>query len=265
MRGYRSLILKKIEAHVPGLHVQRLRLHKHLPEVDALEMHSHPFAQLLCYLSGMGTMLAGGREYPVLPGFVAWVPSGIKHGFRESTGMRPVCLAVDMRLRPQPKLGVAQLNLSESSKIQHHLSELSQLKNPSSIESKLIAASSALSILDVAFRSLGFLPRESPAIPAFIKKFNDLALDPALKGESIAQLATRLGQQPDYLNRRFKQATGVTLHQHRDALRLEQCKNGLLEGRSVGEVGMESGFDDANYFSRWFKRQTGVSPSRFRR
>ena len=73
-------------------------------------------------------MLAGGLEYPVIARFVAWIPSGIKNGFSESSWMRTVCLAVDMRLPPPTETWRGQLNLAKSAKIQHHLSELSQFK-----------------------------------------------------------------------------------------------------------------------------------------
>ena len=112
--------------------------------------------------------------------------------------------------------------------------------SPLGIESveKIPRPSSAFSILDVVFRSLVFLPRESP----IYEKINDLALDPSLKSERIAQIAKRLGQQPDYLNRRFKKVLGLTLR-----LPTSWCKPvgtiypPRLEGRSVAEVGIHFG------------------------
>ena len=101
--------------------------------------------------------------------------------------------------------------------------------SPLGIESveKIPRPSSAFSILDVVFRSLVFLPRESP----IYEKINDLALDPSLKSERIAQIAKRLGQQPDYLNRRFKKVLGLTLRcQHRGANRLEQYTHPVSRG-----------------------------------
>jgi AraC-like DNA-binding protein len=34
----------------------------------------------------------------------------------------------------------------------------------------------------------------------------------------------------------------------------------LLKGGKMIEVGDRCGFPDANYFTRWFRRQTGVTP-----
>jgi AraC-like DNA-binding protein len=99
--------------------------------------------------------------------------------------------------------------------------------------------------------------------PGFIKSFTRLAADPGLQSESVGELARRLGQDPDYLNRRFKRETGLTLRQQRDAIRLEAGKASLLAGSSVGEAAEKAGFDDLNYFSRWFKRHTGMPPSHY--
>lgn len=265
MKPFRSLLLQTVRVQLEGLSILRLRLHRHLPEVDALERHAHGFSQLLCYLSGRGTLIAGENATEIVSGSVAFIPAETIHAFKEQKGHRPLCQAIDLQLRPQPAGTIAQLNHSEASKIRHHLSELSRLKAPDSMESRLLSASATLNIIDVQFRALGFLPRQAAPVPAFIRKFQTLAANPASAGVPVLELASRMGYQADYLNRRFKQATGLTLRQQRDSSRLERCKSGLLQGLPVGRVAEENGFTDANYFSRWFKRHAGMSPSRFAR
>ena len=243
----------------------RLRLHRHLPEVDSLKDHSHPWSQLLCYLSGTGTLVIRGKEYNITSGTVAWVPGRHRHGFREAPGRRPLCMGLDVRLTPQPPAQIALLNHTELMEIRRRLSELSRLKNPSAIESRLQASSLALAILDIQFRALGFLPRHAAPIPAFIKKFRTLAAQPDLAHASIPELADLTGYQVDYLNRAFKGATGLTLRQERDTVRLTQARMALTKAASISQAAAESGFDDVNYFARWFRRHTGKTPSAFRR
>ncbi|MFU8894591.1 MAG: helix-turn-helix domain-containing protein [Luteolibacter sp.] len=263
MKELKPLLLREIEVELPGLKVRRLCLNKHLPDVDALDHHSHRFCQVLCYLSGGGTLRAGGVEYRVFPGAVAFVPAGVIHGFRESTGRRPLCLVIDFEMDEEYAFCCAHLNQSESTRLRRELSELGRLRRPGASEARLRAAASALRILDLQLRAVGVLEREARAVPAFVKKFIRLASDMDTTGNSIAHLAHETGYQADYLNRKFKEVTGLTLIQQRDALRLDRAKLLIRRGLAVGDVAERVGFDDANYFSRWFKRHTGAPPSHY--
>ena len=51
---------------------------------------------------------------------------------------------------------------------------------------------------------------------------------------------------------------------YRNSLRLLYAKDYLLrEGYSVTDVAVKCGFEDINYFSRFFKKHTGVSPTKY--
>ena len=68
------------------------------------------------------------------------------------------------------------------------------------------------------------------------------------------------------LKRRFKAATGLTLIEQVQNLRVEEAK-GLLESekRAVDEISAEVGYEDPAFFRRLFKRRTGLTPSQYRR
>jgi transcriptional regulator GlxA family with amidase domain len=68
------------------------------------------------------------------------------------------------------------------------------------------------------------------------------------------------------LKRRFKIATGSSLIDYVQNLRVEEAKR-LLETGSmpVDEISVEAGYEDASFFRRLFKRRTGMTPSQYRR
>ena len=68
------------------------------------------------------------------------------------------------------------------------------------------------------------------------------------------------------LKRRFKSATGFTLIDYLQNLRIEQAKQ-LLESsdKSADDVSAAVGYEDASFFRRIFGRRTGLSPARYRR
>ena len=68
------------------------------------------------------------------------------------------------------------------------------------------------------------------------------------------------------LKRRFKTATGSTLIERLQNLRIEAAKQRLeLSHQPVDEISAEVGYEDASFFRRLFKRLTGLSPSEYRR
>jgi len=68
------------------------------------------------------------------------------------------------------------------------------------------------------------------------------------------------------LKRRFKAATGSSLMDRLQNLRVEEAKR-LLESsdRSADEISFAVGYEDASFFRRLFKRRTGLTPGQYRR
>ncbi len=68
------------------------------------------------------------------------------------------------------------------------------------------------------------------------------------------------------LKRRFKAATGLTLIDYLQGLRIEEAKRLLEAGeRPAEEVSAAVGYEDASFFRRLFRRTTGLSPGQYRR
>ena len=70
----------------------------------------------------------------------------------------------------------------------------------------------------------------------------------------------------DHLNRIFKKAVGTSIVKYRNSLRIEKAKAALSkESVPLSEVAFEAGFENYPYFSRLFKRETGLSPEKYRK
>ncbi len=69
-----------------------------------------------------------------------------------------------------------------------------------------------------------------------------------------------------YLSHLFKRFMGVSVGRYILKLRMEEAARLLSDtGMKISEVAARSGFHDPNYFSRAFKKETGLSPLQYRR
>ncbi len=81
----------------------------------------------------------------------------------------------------------------------------------------------------------------------------------------ISEIARSAHLSVSALERRFKKYLSRTPIQYLADVRLENARRALIESNlAIADVAFESGFADASYFSRRFKRKFGVLPSEFR-
>jgi transcriptional regulator GlxA family with amidase domain len=83
---------------------------------------------------------------------------------------------------------------------------------------------------------------------------------------AVARAVGQSGVPERTVKRRFKQATGLTLIDYVQNLRIEEAKR-LLETseRPVDDISAGVGYEDASFFRRVFKRRTGLVPLQYRR
>lgn len=272
MKFFRPLYLQNLDVSAGGIRCLQLQVNRHLHELDRVQSHSHDHYQVLIYLAGKGYQLLEEGGFSVRAGTVAFVPPHASHAFRETARSRPLCAVLDFQtdrgLNHRPSS--AQLPQRELMQIKEELSHLMRFaafeRGGSDCGPSLGSQGRILKILDLCFTSLGFKKYNSiPLSSPVVRSVNRLLQDPSNYHESLSVLSRRIGYQPGYLNRLLKESTGLTFGQTRSRKMVEQAEKLLGRGLAVSEVAERLGFTDANYFARWFKRQRGEPPSRWRR
>lgn len=82
---------------------------------------------------------------------------------------------------------------------------------------------------------------------------------------SVSDIAGSVGTSTSYLSRIFKESTGETIIRTINKKRIEKAKAYLKEtDLKVYEVADVLGFENVTYFSRFFKKHTGVSPKEYK-
>lgn len=83
---------------------------------------------------------------------------------------------------------------------------------------------------------------------------------------SVRSLSEKLYISKAYLSELFKQSTGISLLEYITMVKIERAKYLLLSGTLKNyEVADRLGFKDHEYFSKIFKKVSGLSPNEFRK
>ncbi|MFC0518050.1 helix-turn-helix domain-containing protein [Mucilaginibacter angelicae] len=106
-----------------------------------------------------------------------------------------------------------------------------------------------------------------------VSKFNDVlaayfknGLLPTQGLPSVNAIASQLNLSPRYLSDMLKQETGKTAIELIHIYLVNEAKNRLKgDYQSVSEIAYELGFENLPYFSRLFKKETGISPNQFKK
>jgi two-component system response regulator YesN len=108
--------------------------------------------------------------------------------------------------------------------------------------------------------TLGRTPRWSPLVARAITYIHENFG----RAMSLETTATALNISPNRLSRLFSEETGQGFSDYLIDYRIERAKEMLLQpGASIKQVSLSCGYPDPNYFSRLFKKVTGLTPTSF--
>jgi AraC family transcriptional activator of pobA len=252
MLAWSPILIQKIEIHALGFVLRKLQLNRHRDTEVA--PHGHGFSQLILFLTGEGIQTVGPRRRPARSGDLFVIPARTPHGFSVVGRSRPLCLVLDYELAGSGRVRAAHRTLSPAT-----LNELHALLSRVPRKGRL-TLSDYPTILAVVARLLEPPPVASSAAPTLFERLSE----PIRTTAPLRQIAREIGYHPDHLNRKLKREAGLGLRALRDRMRLETAQAALRSSPTIAEAATRCGFDDPNYFARWFRRQTGKTPRAFR-
>ena len=102
--------------------------------------------------------------------------------------------------------------------------------------------------------------------PAKESRFMEMLFDRQQVTDTVSGYAGRLEISPSYLNKLVRSQTRHSAMDWVEIARVNWAKNLLREGKlSIAEISKAIGVDDASYFTRFFRKVTGYTPSEFRK
>ena len=109
-------------------------------------------------------------------------------------------------------------------------------------------------------------PSGSPSLPGFkLWQICNWMAEHMAENFNLDQLAAHAGVSKFYFTRLFKNAMGLSPSRYLLTLRMAEARRLLRETkRSVADVALDVGFANPSHFARFFRRETGLSPSDYR-
>lgn len=105
----------------------------------------------------------------------------------------------------------------------------------------------------------------SAARDSFFLRFQSLIQKNFRQHRQVEFYAKELGVTAKALTMRIKRSTGSAARDFILDRAILEAKRRLVEStETISEIGYDLGFDDPNYFTRFFKERVGVGPSEFR-
>lgn len=236
------------------------------PELyDHYPAHEHSVWEIILNLQGEGYVLIGDRKYEYHPGTILCYPPGIPHTKYSKNGFRDVFLMPSSfplsRLSEDNKALVFQDDAEKSLETLMLLAHRTFHKKGKNCRHLVDSIFETICQLLISWLQ-GEV--EENDIERLKNKLTDSFADPGL---SITKFLKESPYCDDHIRRRFKQVTGCTPQEYLTQLRLEYAKKLMSENNllhySISNIGAMSGYYDSHYFSRIFKKNTGMTPSEF--
>lgn len=226
-----------------------------------MDVHTHPWAQLIYARSGVMNVAVEGLVWFVPPTRAIWIPPHTPHRIGTKGDVALRTLYISGERAGGVKRGVEAFEVSPllSEMILHILSK--QMLDPRVPEHDRLAAVlvdliAAAPAMDLALP----LPRDERAL----KLAEKLRVDPSDKRD-LEELAVEAGASLRTLQRCFLDETGLTIDAWRQKARLIHAAAALASGASVTVAAIDCGYDSPSAFIAAFRKQFGVTPGRFER
>lgn len=223
-----------------------------------------PYSRLYYIAQGSGIVHAKGVDYTLRAGHMYLIPNGLHY---DCSCNFMVQIWFHLLLSTWHELDI----LSESSGVcelsvtNEHLEKIGALYQSDDFLSA-IQLKSALFVDVIRFAKQMQLSSFGNPPSSLLKKVSSLAQNPVCAKTNCRILADALHLSESSLSKRFKKETGMTIGHYLDRLVLNRARLLLLTTNlPVCEIAAQLGFTDPFYFSKFFKKQLGASPSSFRK
>jgi AraC-like DNA-binding protein/quercetin dioxygenase-like cupin family protein len=248
--------------------------------------HRHDFFEVLYLLKGSGFHVIDGNKYEIKPPCVFFMSPGQAHKLELSNDIEGYIFIFtsDFYLLNRSNQNSLiefpffytlhqdnpPLQLDNKKDIEFleslFLQSISEVKNPGEYFLELLR-----SILDLILNTCASRYQLSESTlnkgkgQILVKRFFHLVEENNHKNLSLSDYAEMIGITPNHLTQTVKSLTGKTSSQIIKSKQLLEIKRLLVHTNlNISEIANQLKFEDQSYFTKFFKRETGITPLQYR-
>lgn len=228
--------------------------------IKTYPLHRHPYYEIMLYVKGEGVLRTVQRDYPFQPGTIAIVPGEWEHGSVSEDEFENISIGGNFtHFFPENEVLVLSDNREKEATALAELIWKNRYGNESYLTS--LCQAYVYFLLQNLKNEDALTAAVEHVISVITEHFGDSDLD-------LSALLKSGGYAEDYLRSHFKKVTGKTPHEFLTGVRMDRARI-LIESYgsvlSLSQIAERCGYTDYVYFSKLFKRWSGVSPNRYRR
>ncbi len=238
------------------------------PAGSSLPWHTHDGPTICYVLQGAFTEISGGESLDCVPATLKVTPAGERHCDRFDRGdARGLLIEADTSrvkaIRPHSDVLEERVNFKGGMPAEIAKRVYGEFRRmddaaPLAIEGLLLEL-----LASASRRRTERVPANQPVWLRWAREI--LHADLAAR-RTLGELAEEVGVHPVTLARAFRRTYGCSLGEYLRRLRIDRAAAQLAgSDRSLAEIALGAGFADQSHFSNVFRRQTGMSPSAYRR
>ena len=223
--------------------------------------HTHSAWEMIYYTRGNVRLTIDGKKHTLSPGTFVCQPPGLAHGEEGLAVFDNYFFSVaEYRVLPDRKI-IVRDTVNEAIGNQIRQMHIAYMTKP--VNYRTICEEHLRIIVQYTLSQL----KENLAISPYVNRFAcELASRASDCSFKISDLKKTVPFTFDHFRLLFKNAMGCTPIEYLNRIRISNAKE-LLDhqyygsGLSVANIAMMSGYSDPLYFSRCFKKHTGMAPS----
>ncbi len=222
----------------------------------AYGQHMHDYWEITYYTEGAGMNITDEVAYPFKAGTIICQPPKIVHEDISEKGYKNIFFEVDSFFDIRKPLVLIDDDSKRFLKVTELMyQEYFEDNDPTVISSFISVLNSYL---------IRWLNQSNKN--AYVEEMKkEIFLNYSSTTFTISDCFQKLPWSESQLRRYFKSETGMTPQNYLESIRIRQAKNFLLfDSYTIAQVGFMCGYSDPYYFSRAFKKNTGMSPSEYR-